>query len=240
MSTTRTARTPLQPLRLPGQAAAPEGPVDMTMMYVMHHAFRRDLAAFSAAVPVTPVEDLDAWNAMEERWQLFAGPLHHHHRGEDTWLWPWLMQHVGPEDQATLHAMEAEHAEIDPGLQACGSLLATMAHGGDPDTRAALSVRLTAVKEGLARHLFHEETDTIALLQTVMTQDQWEEIDAHFKEGLTLGQLLRVVPWAVHGIPAADREELFARTGSAHRVLWRLTRRRFERLERRAFGYLGR
>lgn len=29
-------------LRLPGQAAALEGPVDLRMMYVMHHAFRRD------------------------------------------------------------------------------------------------------------------------------------------------------------------------------------------------------
>ena len=29
----------------------------MYMMYVMHHAFRRDLAAFAAAVPRTPVDD---------------------------------------------------------------------------------------------------------------------------------------------------------------------------------------
>jgi hypothetical protein len=32
----------------PDQAAAPEGPVDMIMMYVLHHAFRCDLAAFAA------------------------------------------------------------------------------------------------------------------------------------------------------------------------------------------------
>ena len=44
---------------LPGQAAAPEGPVDMIMMYVMHHAFRRDLAAFAARVPSVAVEDVD-------------------------------------------------------------------------------------------------------------------------------------------------------------------------------------
>src|SRR3712207_6726515 len=117
MSTTSTPAA-LRQVRLPGQAAAPEGPVDMTMMYVMHHAFRRDLAAFAAAAPVTPVEDRDTWRALEERWQLFTAPLHHHHHGEDTWLWPWLMERVGAEEQATLTAMEAEHAEIDPGLQA--------------------------------------------------------------------------------------------------------------------------
>ena len=69
--TTRPAREdwPRQ-LRLPGQAAAPEGPVDMIMMYLMHHAFRRDLAAFAAAVPHTPVEDTGAWGALAARWAL--------------------------------------------------------------------------------------------------------------------------------------------------------------------------
>ena len=49
MSTTTDLGHPRQ-LRLPGQTAAPDGPVDMTIMYVMHHAFRRDLAAFAMAV----------------------------------------------------------------------------------------------------------------------------------------------------------------------------------------------
>jgi hypothetical protein len=33
------------------------GPVDLIGMYVMHHGFRRDLADFTAAVPLTPVGD---------------------------------------------------------------------------------------------------------------------------------------------------------------------------------------
>ena len=36
-------------LTLPGQAATADGPLDMTMMYVMHHAFRRDLRALARA-----------------------------------------------------------------------------------------------------------------------------------------------------------------------------------------------
>ncbi len=43
--TTRSSTWPRQ-LRLPGQVAAPEGPIDMVTMYVMRHAFRRDLDAF--------------------------------------------------------------------------------------------------------------------------------------------------------------------------------------------------
>ena len=63
MTTTTTPAWPTQ-LLLPGQAAAPEGPVDMIMMYVMHHAFRRDLTAFAAAAAATPVDDQPTWQAL--------------------------------------------------------------------------------------------------------------------------------------------------------------------------------
>ena len=239
-STSTTGTTANVPqLRLPGQAAAHEGPVDMAMMYLMHHAFRRDLATFAAAVPVTPVDDRDAWKAMGERWELFSFVLHHHHHGEDTWLWPFLMERVTPEERATLEAMEAEHGEIDPALQACAAGLAAMAERPDADTRAALAVRLTAAKESLARHLHHEETETIALIQRVMSNADWHAIDEHFKEGLGLGQLVRVVPWVVHRVPTDVRTALFAEPGGrAHQLMWMLTRRRFEKLDRRAFRHL--
>jgi Hemerythrin HHE cation binding domain len=235
MSTTTTH--PRQ-VRLPGQAAAHEGPVDMTLMYVMHHAFRRDLEAFARTVPETPVEDRETWQALAVRWERFSVPLHHHHHGEDTWLWPALMERVSEEDRATLEAMEAEHADIDPALEACAAGFARLAEHPDADARAALSVRLTAVREALGRHLFHEETETIALIQEVMTQAEFEEVDEHFKEGLTLGLLARTVPWALHGLPGTTLEELFTHTGRMHKVLWLVTRRSFERLDQKAFRYL--
>ena len=51
-------------ISLPGQTAAPEGPVDMYMMYVMHHAFRRDLTKLAAAAQCTPVGDRIAWRML--------------------------------------------------------------------------------------------------------------------------------------------------------------------------------
>jgi iron-sulfur cluster repair protein YtfE (RIC family) len=225
-------------LRLPGQAAAPEGPVDMTMMYVMHHAFRRDLAAFAAAVPLTPIEDAGAWRALAARWTTFSTALHHHHHGEDTWLWPALLDKVGPEERRTLAAMEAEHADIDPLLEACRDGLCRMVVHPSGDVRAALAVRLVAAKEHLARHLAHEETDTIALMQQVMTNEEWHAIDEHFKEGVSFGLVLRLVPWVLHELPAEVRDRLFAEPGGAvHRVMWVMTRRRFERQHRDAFRH---
>ena len=118
-------------LTLPGQAAAPDGPIDLTPMFLMHHAFRRDLANFAAAVRGTPVADRRTWQALEQRWQRFAAILHHHHSGEDTFIWPALVAAVdaggSPADRATLEAMEAEHGEIDPMLEACARGFAALA-----------------------------------------------------------------------------------------------------------------
>ena len=67
------------PLLLPGQVAAPEGPADMTMMYVLHHAFRRDVRDFTRAAAATATGDSARWALLAERWRHFTYELHQHH-----------------------------------------------------------------------------------------------------------------------------------------------------------------
>jgi hemerythrin-like domain-containing protein len=226
-------------LRLPGQSAAPEGPVDMHMMYVMHHAFRRDLAAFAEAAQHTPTDDRATWQALAERWEVFSTCLHHHHAGEDRALWPLLLERGSASDRATLEAMEAEHAEIDPILQACAAGFRSLAERADDDARAALAVRLVAARESLGRHLAHEENDAIAIIQRVLTNDDWQRLDEEeFKKSMPLRQVLALVPWAAHGMPGEARERVLADAGPAFRLAWLLTRGRFARREERAFRYV--
>jgi len=236
MSTT-TESWPEQ-IRLPGQTAAHPGPVDMTMMYVMHHAFRRDLAAFAEAAGRTPATDRRAWAAMARRWEVFASALHHHHSGEDAGLWPALMERADEAGREVLDAMEAEHTEIDPILEACAAGFRRMAEGADEDARRALAVRLVDAKERLGEHMRHEETEAIPLIQQLLTNEEWEAIGKeHFDKGVSFRQVLRLVPWAAHELPDDVLQMLFERPGGAvHKLVLRLTRRSFERLERAAFG----
>jgi hypothetical protein len=236
--TTDTTTWPEQ-IRLPGQTAAHPGPIDMTMMYVMHHAFRRDLEAFATGAGETPSTDRRAWRAMTARWETFSLALHHHHSGEDAGLWPALMDRADAEGRAVLEAMEAEHAEIDPILQACAVGFERLAEHTDEDVRAALAVRLVAARERLREHLRHEETEAIALIQALLTTEDWEAIEEeHFNAGdYALREILALVPWALHELPASLRRDLFARPGGGgHRVMWLLTRRRFARQNAAAFG----
>ncbi len=239
MTDTTTTTWPEQ-LTFPGQAATHPGPLDMTMMYVMHHAFRRDLTAFAAAAGATPVDDRATWRALAARWELFAEALHHHHSGEDAGLWPALVSRADDDALSVLTAMESEHGEIDPVLAACTAGFARLSTHADDDTRAGLEVRLCGLKESLGRHLQHEETEAIAIMQEVMSAEEWREIEAtHFRSTMTVGQLLAVVPWAAHEVPGPLRRQVFARNGAANLVLWWLTRAAFDRRERRAFRHLG-
>ena len=234
---------------LPGQAAAPEGPIDAMVMYLMHHAFRRDLAAFAAAVPATPVEDRATWRRLQQRWELFATVLHKHHSGEDAVLWPMLLDRVDAagdtQGRRTLEEMEAEHEEIDPTLRACADGFARLAEHRQieehADERAALAVRLVAARERLGAHLRHEECDAMALVQRHLTPQDWEDLVRELDKDSTPRYLAKVLPWAAHGLTPAQIELIGGSAGAALVLVWRLfLKRPFERRERAAFRYLPR
>ena len=239
---TSLTRPPVSQTTFPEQVAAPPGQVDVTGMYLMHHAFRRDLRAFAAALTRTPVADRTTWRALAARWKVFADMLHSHHTGEDAILWPLLLARVDEAgDQAgqtTLHDMEAEHAEIDPLLAGCHAGFARLADAADADALAALQVRIAALRERLHAHLGHEETDAMALVQRHVTAAEWHALDRQFAKHYPKDVVRYGLPWVLHGIPQDLMPTVRTMIGPVLLVLWRLLLRRgFTRRERVAFRY---
>jgi hemerythrin-like domain-containing protein len=241
-TTTSTTSTTHRPqLDLPGQTHVAEGPLDHTGMYVMHHAFRRDLAAFASSVRATPLGDHDTWEALARRWARFAATLHHHHTAEDTLYWPVLLTAVearGTEaDLAEVRAMSEEHADIDPLVTAIGDgFAAPVAHPCD-EHRNALDIRLAGLREVLGEHLRHEETVVLPLVQRVMTQEEFQAVEKAIGKSYPVRDVPFIVGWALEGLPEDARSAMFALAGAPYRVLHALVRRRFERSEARAFRY---
>jgi hypothetical protein len=238
---TSTQTPPVPQVTFPGQAAAPPGPADLLPMYLMHHAFRRDLASFAAAVAGTPVEDRRAWRALARRWGQFSRVLHLHHEGEDEILWPLLLAKVdaaGDSDgRATLEAMEAEHTEIDPLLSGCAAGLAGLAAGADLDSRAALVVRMIAAGERLGHHLGHEELEAMVLVQRHLSPAEWDALHPEFGRHYTPRDALFALPWVLHGLPVDLRPQVLSFVGRGPALAWGLLLRLpFTLRERRIFG----
>ncbi|MGY1812190.1 hemerythrin domain-containing protein [Blastococcus sp. SYSU D00820] len=228
-------------LDLPGQTHVAEGPNDLSGMYVAHHAFRRDLAAFARAAERTPVTDGESWRALAARWQRFAKVLHHHHTVEDTTLWPQLLELADaagdPQARETLEAMEAEHALIDPLLEACAAGFGAMATTPGEDVRAELARQTAAARDSLTEHLRHEETEALPLVQRVLPAEGWARVEEAAGKGGSLSDLAFLIPWAAQGLPRAATDRAFAAAGPVFRLVLKLFGGRFARAEAVAFRH---
>ena len=214
---TATAVRPPQ-LSFPGQAAAPDGPVDLAGMYLMHRGFRRDLHAFAEAAAATPVGDRTRWVRLARRFGLFASILHKHHHGEDIGLWPLLAERGADPD--TL----ADLALLTAGTDTTAAR----------DRLAGSCVRL---RDELGAHLAHEERDGMALVQAHLTQADWDRLDREvFAKDYAAREVPAVLGWVVSGLPEEGLRRMPGGGNALFRAFGRWTARRFERREARIFG----
>ncbi|MFD7784058.1 hemerythrin domain-containing protein [Streptomyces nojiriensis] len=180
--------------------------IDLTVMYAMHDALRRELAhldRLTTAAEHDPRQTL----ATAAGWMLFKKALQAHHTAEDDALWPSLRRNLAgrPKDLALLEVMEAEHAAIATVIRAIDGALT------DP---AAGSLRLgqlaDALTRGLAGHLEHEEATALPLVRRELTAEQW----GHFcrvQARLVDQDAPLLLPWLLDGADEPTAERLLAR-----------------------------
>ena len=237
---TTVRQHPVQ-LSLPGQAHVADGPHDQAGMYVMHHAFRRDLARFERAVRATPVGEASTWAALERRWHRLGEVLHHHHEVEDTAIWPALQERAveagEPGSVALLAAMQDEHALIDPALTACADAFRAVREHPCADHRNALDVCVTSARAALLGHLAHEEGEALPLLQRVFTPDDFAATEKAAQAGYPLRLVVFLLPWVADGLPSEAMARILADAPPGYGLLLRLCRIPFRRNENRAFRY---
>ncbi|MEV5574777.1 hemerythrin domain-containing protein [Spirillospora sp. NPDC052269] len=168
--------------------------LDMTAMYAMHDALRREAEHLATA---TARLDGDPRTILRTAagWELFKMSLHIHHTAEDDALWPVLRQTLAgrSDDLALLEAMEAEHAAIDQIIEAIDTALT------DPEVGLERLGDLSdSLVTGLTGHLKHEEDQALPLIQATATPQQWAAF------GQTHAQRIgpngpRLLPWLLDG-----------------------------------------
>jgi iron-sulfur cluster repair protein YtfE (RIC family) len=167
---------------------------DMTMMYAMHDALRRELGQIAR---VTARTDDDPKHILRTaaRWEMFKSYLHVHHTTEDDMMWPQMRKALADDSDAValLDAMEAEHAAIDPLLAATDEALADRDSG--PQRLGELTDALASALRG---HLDLEEADGLPLIDATLTEEQWQAFGAEGGKRIA-GDLWRYVPWMLEG-----------------------------------------
>jgi hypothetical protein len=164
--------------------------LDMSMMFAMHDALRRQLvqiARFTRRPDDNPAKLLQATLG----WELFKKFLTVHHTTEDDVLWPDLRGAVAGNGTRSSLAdeLEAEHSVIEPLLAAIDTAAADQDYGHQRfgDIVDELTVRLSA-------HLRHEETDGLPLIDASLTPAQWQHF-AQVHAGRLVDDASRYLPW---------------------------------------------
>src|SRR6266702_655348 len=159
--------------------------LDMSMMFVMHDALRREL------VQVARIAQLpDALG-----WELFKKFLLVHHQSADDALWPALRGRVAqqPGRVALADALEAEHARIEPLLTGIDAAAADPAYGYQRFGDIVDELVTT-----LSGHLVHEETDGLPLIDASLTPAQWQHFAQVHTDRLR-GDTATYLPWLLNG-----------------------------------------
>jgi Hemerythrin HHE cation binding domain len=205
--------------RLPGSEAARHGAgdADLTVMIAAHDAFRRDLTSLARAAAAADRADPARRERVGRGWEVFKRQLHFHHTGEDRHIWPRLGERLAHSESAmsTLQAMEEEHSQVDPLLDAVEAAFADPAGGRLADTVGELATNLHT-------HLAHEERDALPLIGTALTAAEWRGVGRRlgFENGLSGGA--EFFAWILDGATDAQTAEVLGTMPLPLRLVYRV------------------
>ena len=190
----------------------PETPADTRMMGIVHGALRRDLyrSRLVLAAGDVSAERRDGI-AAHLLWMMDF--LHHHHHGEDTGLYPMLLER-DPSSAAILADMDGEHRRVEPAVET----LVDAARVPEPGRLLSAVRGLEAV---LLPHLHREESELMPLVSAAITEREWSEWTQHMKEdgAPSLPELAHEAHWMLDGLVGEDRTVLLHMVPAVPRFL---------------------
>jgi Hemerythrin HHE cation binding domain len=196
-----------------------ETKLDMTMMYAVHDALRRELVQVSRTAARLDDDPRRLLNSALG-WELFKKFLNVHHTAEDVSVWPAVRaaSQRHPDRLALVEAMEAEHARIDPLVAAVDEAVLDRDSG-----HLRLGDLVDALVVELGAHLAHEERDGLELIDVSLTPEQWKRFSDDHRERVG-DDAPRYLPWlldqADHGQVAAILSKLPDKLVNAYLDAW--------------------
>ncbi len=166
---------------------------DTSMNTNMHAAFQREIQRLKAGVVKVDLASTEATSKLAARYSFFSETLHHHHEGEDTYLFERVKPKATPAQVAVLDQMEAEHVEM---LEVLTSLDADFGSLSTDTDKQSVSNRLDALATVLGQHCAHEETEGMAIVQQHITEADMKEFTKFNRSG---AQSNYVLPWVCDG-----------------------------------------
>lgn len=188
---------------------------DVTMMFLVHNAFRRDMSRMQAAAARADLPAVRA--ALRAGWAVFNRYLTVHHTAEDEMLWPPM--HVKLRDRTDeailLAEMAQEHSRLDPLLREIDDKLAL-------GTTAHLVALFDELATALTDHLEHEEAAVLPLVQEILTSEEWKAFGDDQRRRIGFGDAKWFFPWLLDEASEDTQDQVIGILPAPLRLVYRV------------------
>jgi hemerythrin-like domain-containing protein len=209
---------------------------DLTAYRAVHVALRQAPHRMAAAVLDLRPGDHRRVKALIRYWRGYAAEVLAHHTIEDDIMFPALVARV-ERARAHMERTDAEHHELDDLMARCAAGVASLEHDAGLPVRERVADDLRALAALMDEHLDFEDEQILPLVSEHIDHDEFAALEERASKSMGLGpQAAFAVPFIVDSVDEATRLQLFASAPMPLRVLYRLSHRRYARLERRALG----
>jgi iron-sulfur cluster repair protein YtfE (RIC family) len=177
-----------------------------TIVYLIHEAFRRDLARLSSAARAPGVDGARV-RQLSAHWEFVQEQLDHHHRVEDQSLWPLVRPKLAGRqgDLTVLDDMEAQHITLEPKCEAVSAAFAGARGSSDAASREALASSIDALATKLAAHLDDEETRCFPVVDEALSVEEFEAFGKATAKAVGMRGSARFFPWIFDGAQPVER-----------------------------------
>lgn len=196
---------------------------DVTMMYAVHNAFRRDLSRMRSVAD--HVDKPAVRKALADCWAKFHHYLTIHHTAEDEMLWPPMRTKLSDQSQAQrlLDQMLDEHTRLSPLLDDIDNALR---HTSSP----RLDDLLAELTDVVDNHFEHEETAALPLVRQTLSTREWDAFGHDQRRRIGLRGAAWFFPWLLDDAPQDIRDFVLALVPPPVRLLhWVMWEPRYRR-----------
>jgi hemerythrin-like domain-containing protein len=149
---------------------------DRREMVMVHDMLRREFALLPGLVAEVRVDDRDRALTIAKHIDNLTTVLHHHHRSEDAFVWPLLVDRCSDAAAALTGRMEQQHDELAARLDGVDAALSVWRDVVSGASKLALVDALELLVLPLRHHLRDEEDRIVPLMERHITAAEWNEM----------------------------------------------------------------
>jgi hypothetical protein len=145
-------------------------------MVAAHTMFRREFGLMPGLVRAVTAGNRWGTALAADHIALVSTVLNHHHSGEDSHVWPPLLERCLQDCAPIVGVMEDQHQAIHRGLLQVEEALAAWRDSASADARDALAGAIGQLLPVMKEHLALEEERVVPLIEKYVTQAEYARV----------------------------------------------------------------